>query len=119
MVDTEKYLKKLWTGVCSVYEYEQSTDEDTKITSSTEIKVLDNMPCRLSIKLISNTNQTDSVNIPQKVIKLILEKNVTIKAGSKIVVTQNGITEVFKSSGVTAIYSAHQEIILELFDRYA
>jgi len=118
MVNTKKYLEKLWTGVCSVYEYKQSIDEDTKITSSTEIKVLDNLPCRLSIKLILAANQTESINIPQKIIKLVLAQNYAIKTGSKIVVTQNGITEAFKSSGVAAIYSAHQEIILELFDRY-
>ena len=44
---------------------------------------------------------------------------VHIKGGSKIVVTQNGRTQIFSSSGEAAVYPTHQEIILELFKGWA
>ena len=38
---------------------------------------------------------------------------------NRVIVTQNGETTEYKNSGKPAIYSSHQEIILELFDGWA
>ncbi|MER2030949.1 MAG: hypothetical protein ABS903_17440 [Solibacillus sp.] len=42
-----------------------------------------------------------------------------IPSGSKIIVKQNGITESYTRSGKAAVFRMHQEIPLELFERYA
>lgn len=57
-------------------------------------------------------------------VKLFLSSQIKVNAGSKLIVTQKYdsredlVTE-FSSSGVPAVYSSHQEISLELFERWA
>lgn len=51
--------------------------------------------------------------------KLFTVPEIQIKPGSKIIVTQNGVTTVYSSSGVPAVYPTHQEVILELFEGWA
>jgi len=115
-------FKKLWTGVFSVYEYEKITDSDSKIIHYDESLILKDIPCRLSVKysqFFSNTNQTNTVNIINNDAKLITFPDIIIKPGSKIVVTQNGVTKVYKNSGIPVVYSSHQEIIMQVFDKWA
>ena len=39
--------------------------------------------------------------------------------GSKITVTQNGVTTDYASSGKPAVYETHQEVILELKEKWS
>jgi len=45
--------------------------------------------------------------------------SVDIPEGSKITVTQNGVTHDYERSGKPAVYSCHQEVPLELFKEWA
>ena len=54
-----------------------------------------------------------------KQIKLFLSPDIRVKAGCRISVTQNGITQEYKNSGETAMYRHHQEIVLEKLERWA
>ena len=118
MNSVRKAIESRYNGLCNVYEYESVKDDVTKITSQKEVAVLENQPCKLSFESIS---ATDSNGAPVKSMsaKLFISPDVKIKAGSKIVVTQNGETTEYSNSGSPAIYSNHQEIMLELFDKYA
>ena len=51
-------------------------------------------------------------------VKLLLPPDIVVLPGSKITVTQNKITEDYTSSGIPALYVTHQEIVLELFERW-
>ena len=44
---------------------------------------------------------------------------VTIPPASKLVVTQNGVTRCYRQSGVPAVYQSHQEILVELSERWS
>lgn len=50
---------------------------------------------------------------------MFVSPDVTIKPGSMLTVAQNGVTTEYTSSGVPAVYPTHQEIILELSDKWA
>lgn len=76
-------------------------------------------PCKLSFETIAATVQTDTAAALSQGTKVFLSPDVSIKAGSKLTVTQNGVTTAYKSSGVPAVYSTHQEIMLELFTKWA
>ena len=114
----KKALESLYEGLCSVYEYKQVKDATTQITGKKEVLVLTDIPCRLSSKSVVSSNQSENVNYAEKEIKLFLSKDIEIKAGSKIVVTQNGVTNAYKNSGVPAVHSNHQEIVLEIFKEW-
>ena len=52
-------------------------------------------------------------------IKLFLEPEPVVPPGSRIEVTQQGRTESYAQSGKAAVYSSHQEILLEIWKEYA
>ena len=105
-------LQKLWRDTCSIYNFEKVKNPKTKTTEFKEILVQENIPCRISFQNISSTSETPSIAITNQVIKLFLSNKEEIKENSKIVVTRNGISKTYKASGIPAIYSVHQEVIL-------
>jgi hypothetical protein len=112
-------IESLYNGRCTVYEYQSVTDSVTKITGDQEVPVLTDEPCRLSYKTVTGTSQDDGAAAVTQTVKLFITPEVVIKPGSKITVTQNGATADYQSSGQPAIYTNHQEIILELFKGWA
>ena len=105
-------LQKLWRDTCSIYNFEKVKDPKTKTTEFKEVLVQENIPCRISFQNISSTTETLSIAVTNQVIKLFLTNKVEIKENSKIIVTRNGIAKTYKASGIPAIYSVHQEVIL-------
>lgn len=119
MVNTKKALEKLHVGVCDVYEYGQTKDQVSKITKHAETKVHTAEPCRLSTSSSPPVTEASGANIPKQIIKLFMDPSVLIKSGSKIVVTQNGRTTAYKNTGEPAMHTNHQELNLELFEKWS
>lgn len=80
--------------------------------------VLVDQPCRLSFSSSPSATNGDVAEINQTV-KLFFSPEIKVKEGSKITVTQNGVTTAYKQSGTPAHYPTHQEILLELFKGWA
>lgn len=114
-----KAIESTYAGVATVSEYKKVKDPNTALTSYKEVVVLENQPCSLSFEGIAAAVQTGTVATVSQAVKLFLSPDITIKPGSKIKVTQTGVTTEYKSSGVPAVYPTHQEIMLELFDGWA
>ena len=115
MVKARKAIESLYSGKCTVTEY-QKIKKKNKSTAFQEVVVLEDIPCRLSFKTINSTSQTDTAaSAVGQVTKIFLAPEIRVKPGSKLTVTQNGVTTEYKSSGEPAFYSTHQEIIVELF----
>lgn len=114
MVNIRKSKESMYIGLCNVIEYKKIKKEN-KSTGFKEVTVLENIPCKLSFKNISSAVETDKGSMISQSINLILAPEVKINPGSKIIVTQNGIITEYKNSGVSAVYTTHQEIMLELF----
>ena len=105
-------IQSMWTGICNIFWFKNSKNKYGTVV--TEVKELyRNIPCRLSFKNISQTEQTESVAKTSQVVKLFIAPEVYVPPGSVIEVTQNGITRKYKHSGVSAVYTNHQEIILD------
>lgn len=115
-----KPIEMLYTDTCNVVEYQSVTDPVTHITcpNHEEVTVLENVPCRVSHKNIT-TAGTGVAPAIELISKLIINPDVPLKPGSKIRVTRNGVTTVYKCSGEPARYHNHQEIMIELEDKYA
>lgn len=111
-----KAIESTYTGLLTVTEYQAVKDPVTHITKNQKVVVLENQPCKLSFETIKTAIQTEAAAIISQAVKLFVSPDVTIKAGSMITVTQNGVTTEYTSSGVPAIYPTHQEIMLELSD---
>ena len=114
-----KAVELAYTGKCTVTEHKKDKDPETKLTSYEDKVVLEDQPCRISFQNIGSTGKNSGAAAVNQTIKLLLSPDIVIHPGSKITVTQNNVTADYTSSGVPAIYMTHQEIILELFERWA
>lgn len=112
-------LGMLWIGKCTVYEYQDYINPTNFQTTQKLFPVLVNEPCRLSYKYEQSTNIQNGAAVVSQSITLFIRPDVRIKPGSVIEITQNGVTEKYKGSGHPAIYSNHQEIILQLYEENA
>ena len=113
-----KALERMWKDRCSIIVQAEQTNPDTNLTDFQETPLFENQPCKLSFEKQTATDENHVATVSQGV-KLFLSPDVSIKPGSKITVTQNGVTTEYSSSGVPAKYPTHQEIMLKLFERWA
>ena len=118
MVKARKVIEALYLGNCTITEH-RKVKKENKSTGFEDTVVLENQPCRLSYSTVTNANQGDSVTSVSQIIKVFLAPEIRVKPGSKLTITQNGVTTDFKNSGEPAYYTTHQEIVLELFEGWA
>lgn len=114
-------LSILWDGLCTIYEYREETDPDTFQTNYGLVSVVVDEPCRLSQSRVAHnqsevTYTRDGAPYVDQLTVLFIRPELDINAGSVIEVTQHGRTVKYKRSSEPAIYSNHQEIVLELYE---
>ena len=109
-------LSALWIGKCTIYEYQPVTDSETWQTTHKLVAVLTDEPCRLSYQKEQATDITNGAAIISQSITLYIRPDIVIKEGSVIDITQHGVTTRYKGSGKPAVYTNHQEIVLELYE---
>lgn len=115
VVKVRMALEKGYTGTFTVTEHQKIT-KPNRTTGFSDVVVLENQPCRLSFSSSPSVKDGDVPEIGQTV-KLFFAPEITVKEGSKITVTQNGVVTAYKQSGTVAHYPTHNEIVLELFDK--
>lgn len=114
-----KVFESLYEGTCIVYVQQKSKDPNTGETVFTETAVITDAPCRLSFASFPATDIISNTPVLGQATKLFISPDESIPSGSKIVVTQNGVTTTYSNSGEPAMYVTHQEINLELFKGWA
>lgn len=114
-----KAMEDTYSGVLTVTEHRKVRNEQTKLTSVEDVVVLLNQPCKLSFESVAPVQQSETAAAVSQTVKLFLAPDVMISPGSKLTVTQNGVTGDYTRSGVAAVYPTHQEIMLELFERWS
>lgn len=112
-------IEELYEDTCTVIEYKNRKDPITKVTTKQEVTVLTDQPCKLSFSTAKTTDDVDNVATVSQEVKLFVSPNISIKAGSKIVVTHDCLEHVYKSSGEPNAQFTHHEIALELFKGWA
>lgn len=112
----EKYH---YDGTATVSEWGKVKDKESGLTKQGEVILLENQPCHLSKESSVPAEQTVSAAQVSQTVKLFIAPDIQIKAGSKITVTQAGITAMYTHSGKSTVYDTHQEILLDLFEKFA
>jgi hypothetical protein len=111
-------LKTLWNDTCTVYVQTKVQNPNNKRTEFVESVLFENEPCKLSFESNTTSGNGNVASVSQSV-KLFLDNGLLIPSGSKIVVKRADNTFTYKNSGEPSVFSAHQEISLELFDGWA
>lgn len=113
----EQAVKSLWRDTMTVIEH-RKTRKENGATGFEDVTVMEGEPCKIIFKTLQATDQQEAAALAQG-IKLLCDKALAIPAGSKILVLHEGIETAYRQSGKPAVYSVHQEIMLELFERWA
>lgn len=118
-VKAKKALALLYEDACTIYANMPVLDEATGITEYQETALHENVPCRISFGSAAAAVTDEIAPELQQPITLFLAPGVDVPAGCKISVTREGNTVDYSRSGEPSVYKTHQEIKLELFERYA
>lgn len=118
-VAARKAIESTYSGICTIIEHQEKTDDETKITGFEDVTVIEDQPCKLSFEKINTVVQTETAANISQAVKLFLSPEIKVNGGSKIIVEQDGMKNEYSASGEPAVYKSHQEIILELFRGWA
>ena len=110
----KKAVQDMWKGKATVTVLEGTLNPANGRTEPTESVTVSDAPCRISHTTVKSTQPSE-----EAAVTLYIDPSVDIPEGSKVTVTQNGVTRDYERSGTPAVYSTHQEIPLELFRGWA
>ena len=117
VVSVRKTLELGYTGTFTVTE-RQKIARDDHSTGFAEAQTVTGQPCRLSFMTSPAAGDGDTAALTQSV-KLFCAPEVNIPEGSRLTVTQNGVTGDYARSGTAALYDTHAEYVLEAFRGWA
>ena len=115
----KKAIQNLWDGRATVTVRVGRLNEATGRTEPQERILAADIRCRISHKSVVSTEPNEEAAQVAQSVVLYIDPSVDIPEGSKITVTQNGMTRDYERSGKSAVYSCHQEVPLELFKEWA
>ena len=115
LVSARKAYESLYTGVCDIITYGKVLREN-KTTGMAERVLVADEPCRISFSSFPTVDaQANLATRQAQNVKLFINPDIEIPPGSKVVVTQDGLTVEYSASSERAHYPTHQEINLSLF----
>lgn len=114
-----KAIQSLWSGTASITVREGEVDETTGRTEPVERVTASDLACRISFATVKSTEPDEEAARVVQAVTLYIDPDLEIPEGSKITVTQNGVTNDYERSGKAAVYTCHQEVPLELWKGWA
>lgn len=115
----KKAVQSLWSGKATVTVLDGVLNPANGRTEPVERVTVTEQPCRISHKTVMSTQPYEEAAQVTQTTVLYIDPSVDIPEGSKITVTQEGVTKEYERSGKPAVYSCHKEIPLELFKGWA
>ena len=115
----KKAIQSLWIGQATIAVLDGVLNPANGRTEPVERITATGIPCRISHRTITSTEPAEEAALVAQSVTRYVDPSVDIPEGSKITVTQNGVTRDYERSGAPAVYSCHQEIPLELFKEWA
>ena len=112
-------IETLYFDRATIIEYQHVFNPEDCSTGVKEVVLCENEPCKVSYEYTRNTEDGVASDVLTLTSKLFLRPDLTVKAGSKIIVTRNGVSKVYKNSGESAMFFNHQEIKIKLWEDYA
>lgn len=83
ILKARQVIQKMYDCKCNIVEHQAIKNNINKRTEYQEIIVLENQPCRISYKTITNTNETENESNVTQIVKLFLAPEIQIKSRFK------------------------------------
>lgn len=112
-------IEQTYEDSCSVYEQTDVFDKKTKVKKGKKVAILEDEPCRLSFSRLEAGEKADPASAPSQTAKLFISPDIDIKTGCVLEIKHKGRTYEYERSGQPAVYSSHQEIVLQLRERWS
>lgn len=119
MVRHKNALQLFWRDTCTVYVVENVRNPENKRTEQVETVLYRDEPCKLSFSQLATASVVDHAPVIVQSVKLFLDNEKPVPAGSKIEVERKGKKLTYKSSGEPGLFIDHQEVPLDPFERWA
>ena len=116
VIGQREAIESMYIDTCDIIQHVSVKDPVTKRVTMSEEVVHSNVPCKLSIKNIATSSDSNTASSAVQLTTIFMAPELDIPAGSKLLVTHYGRKFKYESSGYPAIYSSHQEIKLERSD---
>ena len=117
LLNARPNIERMYRGLLTVYGWELVEDPDTHISRETEVVKVEDQPCFLSNTSSAPATTADGVPSVVKSTKIFLAPEIVIPEGSKLVVTQDGVTNTYERSGVPSVYPTHQEVTVNVMKK--
>lgn len=117
LIDARPIIERMYRGTLTVHEWTLATDPVTHITSEVESITVIDQPCLLSNTSTAPATSAEGVPSVTKSTKIFVAPDIEIKEGSKLVVTQDGITNTYERSGIPSVYPTHQEVSVNVMEK--
>ena len=115
----KRAVQSMWDGKATITVREGVLNEANGRTEPVERVTASDLSCRISHTTVKSTEPSEEAAKVAQSVTLYIDPSVDIPEGSKITVTQNGVTRDYERSGTPAVYSVHQEVPLELWEGWA
>lgn len=115
----KKEIQSLWDGRATVTVLDGVLNPTNGRTEPVGRVTASGLPCRITHNTVKSTEPDNEAALVAQTVTLLIDPSVDIPEGSKITVTQNGVTKDYERSGKPAVYTCHQEIPLELWKGWA
>lgn len=114
-----KAVESLYKGLCTVKVWQGVENPVTHVMEYQEVTLFTDQKCKLSYEKQTSSTPNGGPALIAQTTKLFIAPELDVPAGSKIIVTQHGKTVEYERSGKPSVYTDHQEIILEVFEKYS
>ena len=111
----KRAVQSLWEGRAAITVREGALNPVNGRTEPVERTLAEGAACRISHRSAAATEVFEEGAKAAQSVTLYIDPGLDIPAGSKITVTQNGVTRDYERSGAPAVYTVHQEVPLALF----
>ena len=115
----KKAVQSLWDGKATITVLDGVLNPANGRTEPVERVTASGLSCRISHTTVKSTEPSEEAAVAAQSVTLYIDPDLDIPEGSKVTVTQNGVTRDYERSGKAAVYTAHQEVPLELFKGWA
>lgn len=110
------YAERFYNSTATITQFKPKSGD---INNTSVVVVAENVPCRVMYKSMTHAGESGTIGEITQVIRLYLSPEVVVKAGSRVLVTTNGVETAYACAGEPALYISHQEVELKLKDRWA
>lgn len=124
VVKVRRDIERLYTSRCDIYEMTEYETQSGIIKHKEELTYTE-VPCRLSyttgmfVNRLMSSNSTGDALKSSQYVRILMPKEIDIKAGSTLNIRHNGEELIYYHSGKCAIYKTHKELLLENYKEWS